>query len=261
MAYKVYEFNSAIARRPAMSVTAGIRAVDRGNPTYLGVCLEHAAYIAALREAGVEVDVLTPLEEFPDSLFVEDPALVFSTGAILLQTRATSRAGEAAAIGTVLERHFERVLSLPRGFVDGGDVLRTPETVMIGLSARTSREGAEALIESLALLDETGVIVKTPENVLHFKSDCSLLDDDTVLSTQRLSASGVFSRFKQILVPAGEEAAANALRVNDRVFVGAEYTATIELLDKAGYKVVPLSTAQISKIDAGLSCMSLRWHG
>jgi N-dimethylarginine dimethylaminohydrolase len=29
----------------------------------------------------------------------------------------------------------------------------------------------------------------------------------------------------------------------------------------AGYRVMLLATAEIAKIDAGLSCMSLRWHG
>ena len=131
---------------------------------------------------------------------------------------------------------------------------------MIGLSARTTREGAEALIECLAELGEIGVVVQTPDNVLHLKSDCSLLDDDTIITTKRLSSSGVFSGFRQLIVPEGEEAAANALRVNDRVFVGGAHPGTIAMLREACYKTVPLSTSEITKIDAGLSCMSLRWH-
>jgi dimethylargininase len=178
----------------------------------------------------------------------------------VLRPGTPSRVDEAHTIEPVLRRHFERVLRLPRGYVDGGDVLRLPGKVMIGLSARTTGEGAAALIECLAELGETGVIVRTPDDVLHFKSDCSLLDEHTMLSTQRLSASGVFSGLKEIIVPAGEEAAANALRVNDRVFVGAQYPVTIGLLREAGYKVVSLQTSEIGKIDAGLSCMSLRWH-
>jgi dimethylargininase len=260
MEYKVYEFDAAIVHRPASTVTAGIRAVDRGDPTYAGVRGEHDAYVAALREAGIQVEVLEPLEAFPDSIFVEDPALVFTIGAILLRPGSVSRAGEAELIGPILEQHFERVLRLPRGCVDGGDVLRTPGKVLIGLSTRTTREGAEALVECLAKLGETGVIVKTPDNVLHLKSDSSLLDDETFLATERLSSSGVFAGFKQIIVPEGEEAAANALRVNDRVFVGADYAGTIALLREAGYRTVPLSTSEIRKIDAGLSCMSLRWR-
>ena len=96
--------------------------------------------------------------------------------------------------------------------------------------------------------------------MLHFKTDCSLLDDETVLSTARLAHSGVFAKdLKPLLVPPGEEAAANALRVNDVVLVGSQYPRTIDLLSQAGFKVVPLPTSQIGKIDAGLSCMSLRW--
>ncbi|MNT76527.1 N(G),N(G)-dimethylarginine dimethylaminohydrolase [compost metagenome] len=94
---------------------------------------------------------------------------------------------------------------------------------------------------------------------MHFKTDCSLLDEETVLSTARLAKSGVFDRFKQVIIPEGEEPAANALRVNDVVMVGSDFPRTIEMLDKLGYKVVPMKTTEIGKIDAGLSCMSLRW--
>ena len=41
--------------------------------------------------------------------------------------------------------------------------------------------------------------------------------------------------------------------------VGSDFPRTIEMLDKLGYKVVPMKTTEIGKIDAGLSCMSLRW--
>lgn len=257
----VYEFNAAIVREPARSVINGLRADDRGNPTFDGVKAEHAAYIAALRTAGVEVTVLPALENFPDSIFVEDPALVFPEGAVLLRPGAETRVNETPEIAPTLRRMFETVLDLPSpGFADGGDVLTTPKSVMIGLSARTDRAGAEGLIASLAKLGRKGEIVQTPEGVLHFKSDCSLLDSETMLSTKRLARSGVFKAFREVLIPEGEEPAANASRVNDVVMVGADYPRTIEMLDKLGYKVVALKTTEIGKIDAGLSCMSLRWH-
>jgi dimethylargininase len=260
MGYKVFEFDTAIVRRPAESVTAGIRAYNRGDPSYEGVKGEHAAYVAALQAAGVEVDILEALDAFPDSIFVEDPALVFSAGAIVLRPGVESRLGEAEFIRPVLERHFSKVLNLAGGCVDGGDVLRLPGKVMIGLSARTTLEGALALNECLAELGEEAVIVQTPHEVLHLKTACSLLDDDTVLCTARLSASGIFRDHRQIVVPEGEESAANVLRVNDRVLVGENYLGTRLLLEKAGYRTMPLQTAEIAKIDAGLSCMSLRWH-
>ena len=101
--------------------------------------------------------------------------------------------------------------------------------------------------------------IRDRPNVLHFKSDCSLLDENTIFTTRRLDASGIFNGFKTVLVPDGEEAAANALRVNDVVMIGESFTKSIDLLDGLGYDLVPLQTTEIGKIDAGLSCMSLRW--
>ncbi|HWD11848.1 arginine deiminase family protein [Pseudochrobactrum sp. sp1633] len=256
----VYQFNSIIVRTPAPSVVNGLRADDRGNPTYEGVKAEHDAYIEAMKAAGVDVTVLPALEAFPDSIFVEDPALVYSEGAILLRPGAATRLKETPEIEPTLRAMFDTVLELDgTGYADGGDVLNTAKSVMIGLSARTTRDGAEALIAALAKFGHRGEIVNTPEGVLHFKTDCSLLDDETVLSTARLANSGVFDGFKQVIIPEGEEAAANALRVNDVVMVGSDYPRTIEMIDKLGYKVVPMKTTEIGKIDAGLSCMSLRW--
>ena len=256
----VYQFNNIIVRTPSKSVVNGLRADDRGNPTFEGVKAEHDAYIAAMKDSGVKVTVLPALEAFPDSIFVEDPALVFTEGAILLRPGAETRVKETPEIEPTLRAMFETVLDLPgSGFADGGDVLTTRESVMIGLSARTNKVGAEALQACLTKLGRKSEIVATPEGVLHFKTDCSLLDDETVLSTARLAKSGAFERFKQVIIPEGEEPAANALRVNDVVMVGSDFPRTIEMLDKLGYKVVPMKTTEIGKIDAGLSCMSLRW--
>ncbi len=254
-------FDRAIVRRPAPSVVGGLRRSDRGDPSYEGILAEHQVYVAALGEAGLKVSVLPPLEAFPDSVFVEDPALVFAEAAILLRPAAPSRADEVAAIAPSLRAAFERVLDLPGpGFVDGGDVLLTPGAVLIGLSGRTDRVGAEALCGLLSQLGYRGELAATPPGVLHLKSDCALLDDETVLTTARLAASGLFEgRQRQLVTPEGEEAAANALRLNDVVLLGSEFPRTAEMLTTSGYSVVLLPTSEIARLDAGLSCMSLRW--
>lgn len=253
------DFNRAIVRTAPRSVVDGLRAVDIGAPSIDGVAREQAQYVRALEAAGVTVDVLPALEAYPDSLFVEDAALVFTGAAILLRPGAATRRCEAKEIAPALEQRFERVLRLQQGTAEGGDVLATPRGVLIGVSARTSSEGAEALIRLLAEIGLHGAPVATPPGVLHFKSDCSLLDEETVLATPRLAASGVFSGFRVVLTPEGEEGAANAIRVNGRVFISDAYRRTAELLVGAGYATVALETAEIAKIDAGLSCMSLRW--
>ncbi len=255
-----YHFNSAIVRKPAISVVNGLRSVDQGDPDYDGVKAEHEAYVTALKSVGLDVTVLPELEAFPDSIFVEDPALVFTEGAVLLRPGAPTRQGEIAEISPILHDLFDIVLELPQpGHVEGGDVLVTQSSIMIGLSARTDRDGATALIECLKTIGYKGEIVKTPKGVLHFKTECSLLDEDTILVTRRMEQSGVFDGFQKIVSPEGEEPAANVIRINESVLVSSNYPRTIEFLNKNGYFVVPVKTTEIQKIDAGLSCMSLRW--
>ena len=257
---QVFEFNRAIVRDVPLSVADGLRAIERGAPSYKGVAGEHAAYVRALEDAGAAVEVLAPLDACPDSLFVEDPALAFPGAAIVLAPGAPSRRGEAAAIAPALRERFERVLQVERGTVEGGDVLATARGVFIGKSARTSAEGAASLTVLLGELGLRGLPVDTPKGVLHFKSDCSLLDEETILATARLAASGVLADFRIVVTPQGEEGAANAVRVNERVLMSEGYPRTADLLREAGYMVVTLDTREIAKIDAGLSCMSLRWR-
>jgi dimethylargininase len=256
----MYRFDRALARTPSRSVVDGLSATARDKPSFDGIAREHAAYVEALFDAGVVVDTLPPLDAYPDSVFVEDTALVFTGAAIVLRPGAPSRRGEIDEIAPALEQRFARVLRLPEGHVDGGDVLATPRGIFIGRSARTDAQGAQALIALLAEIGLHGIAVTTPPGVLHLKSDCALIDEDTILTTARLAATGIFKAFRLAVVPEGEEAAANALRINDRVLLSEGYPRTRELLGKTVAKIVTLPAQEVAKIDAGLSCMSLRWR-
>ncbi|KPQ13580.1 MAG: dimethylargininase [Rhodobacteraceae bacterium HLUCCO18] len=252
-------FTHALCRAPSSSIVEGLRAEDRGAPDADVFRAEHAAYVAGLEAAGVAVTVLDPLEAFPDSVFVEDPALVLDGVAIVLRPGAPSRAGEAAALRPALERHCDGVLDLGRGLVDGGDILCTDDRVLVGLSAGTDRDGVEALTPLVDGLGYRLELVGTPPEILHFKTECGLLDPETVLATPRLAATGCFTGLRVIETATGEEAAANAIAVNGRVLVSAGHPTTAERLREAGFAVVELPTTQAALVDGGLSCMWLRY--
>ena len=254
-----HDFTHAILRLPGHSVVEGLRAHDGPGPDYAAVLGEHAAYAQALRDAGLTLDILDPLEAFPDSIFVEDPALVFGDGAILLYPGADTRRAETAHLTPVLERHFPRMIRLGEGFADGGDVLVTPDRVMIGLSARTDETGAQALAEALAQLGRTAEIVTPPREALHLKTIATLIDEETVLTTQAGEASGLFAGFRTLVLDADEAPAANALRINDTLLLSAGYPRIAERLDREGYRLALVDTTHVARVDAGLSCMSLRW--
>ncbi len=260
MSGQSYTFSHALCRTPSQSVVAGLRAEDRGNPRADLFRAEHAAYVAALSATGARVTVLPPSEAFPDSVFIEDPALVLCGQAIVLRPGAASRLGEAADLRGDLQRYCAGVIDLRTdGYVDGGDILCSDHEVMIGLSARTNAAGAADLRPIVEALGYAMRIVETPPEILHFKTESSLLDSETILATPALARSGCFAGYRVIETPAGEQAAANAIRFNDTVFVSAGFDRTAEALDRAGYKVVTLSTTQAALVDGGLSCMSLRY--
>jgi dimethylargininase len=256
MSKRVFDFGKAIVRRPAPSVVEGLR-VGGEAPSYDGVLAEHEAYVAALEAAGAAVEVLEPLDAFPDSIFVEDPAFVLPEGAILLRPGAPSRIGEAAGIAPILRRRFPRLLEQDEGHADGGDMLILPDEILIGLSGRTDRFGAMRVCALLRELGRAARVVETPPGVLHLKTACALVDERTLVATPALAPA--FAGHDLIVTPDGEERAANLIRVNDRVLMAAGYPKTAALIAARGLKVVPLPAGEIAKIDAGLSCMSLRW--
>lgn len=255
-----YRFQHAIVRQPGESVAEGLRAVDTGDPEAERFNVEHQAYIQALETAGVGVHVLPPLEHFPDSVFIEDTALCLPDGAVIMRPGAPSRAGETEAMGGVLSALYNDVRLIDNdGFIEGGDILVSEREIIVGLSDRTDPAGAAALTTCVSDWGHTVRVLQTPPEILHFKTASSLLDDETVLVTRDMAATGFFEAYRSLVVPDGEDGAANAIRVNDHVFVSDGFPETADLIDQAGYQVVVLGTFQAAKVDGGLSCMSLRF--
>ena len=255
-----YRFSYAITRAPAESAAWGLRGVDHGNPDIGTLLDDHAQYVIALGYAGVEVTVLGALEAFPDSLFVEDTALCLPEGAVVLRPGAPTRFGEADAMAPHLGDFYTRVERLQGpGTIEGGDILTVGREILVGVSDRTTSEGAAELAAVVADWGYTLREVETPSGVLHFKSECSLLDDTTILATTRLSSSGCFGSYTVIDVAEGEEPAANSIRVNDVVFMPEGFPLTAERVRDAGFVVMELANVEGQKIDGGLSCLSLRF--
>jgi len=260
MTDRSFRFSHAIARRPGADVTGGLRAVDTGAPDLARMVADHADYVAALRATGADVTVLDALPGHPDALFVEDTALCLPEGCIILRPGAPSRLDEAAAMAPHLEavyRHAARVEAPAR--IEGGDILVTGREILVGGSARTDAAGIAALEAIVRPWGHTLREVVTPPGVLHFKTDCSVLDDETILATERLAASGCFDGYRVILTAPGEEAAANAVRFNDVVLMAAGFAATQERVVAAGYTVRAIGNAECAKLDGGMSCLSLRF--
>ncbi len=254
-------FTQAIVRLPAESCVDGITEAGLGPPDPALFRAQHARYTERLTQAGVTVTTLPADESFPDSVFVEDPALCLRRGAILLRSGAAPRRGEAATLEPALRTFYgDQLARLPEGaFADGGDILVTDREILVGQSARTNAAAAAAIS---AIAGDWGYAVRTvatPADILHLKTDCTTLGGGRVLSTRRMADAGIFDGYDVVLVPDGEEAAANAIRVNDTVFVAAGFEKTPIALSRLGLRVESVDISEAAKLDGGLSCMSLRF--
>ena len=261
MTDRSFRFSHAVTRRPAASITRGLRAVDTGNPDLALMQRHHADYIAALRATGATVIELPALEDYPDSVFVEDTALCLPQGAVIMRPGAPSRLGEAAEMAPVLAGLYRDIRRIDGegSFIEGGDILVTETEILVGRSARTNAAGVAELSRLVADWGHSVRELHTPPGVLHFKTDCSLMDGETILATDRLAASGCFKGYRVIPVAAGEEASANAIRFNDSVLFPADFPRTRDRLEAAGYTVTEIGNSECAKIDGGMSCLSLRF--
>jgi dimethylargininase len=217
---------------------------------------QHQAYEACLRDLGVAVVSLPPEPDLPDSMFVEDPAVVVDEVAVITRMGATSRRGEAATLAPVLARYRPlRWIEHP-GTLEGGDVLRVGRTIYIGLSGRTNQAGIDQFTEYLRPFGYSVKPVPVRE-CLHLKSACTRLDDRTLLANRAWLDPSTFQGLRIVDVPSEEPRAANVLAIGATVLVPTPFPGTGALLERQGWKVQLLDISELMKAEAGLTCSSI----
>jgi dimethylargininase len=255
-------FSHAIIRPPAATFAAGITSSGLGPPELTLALEQHEAYCRTLERLGLSLVRLAPDPAFPDSTFVEDAAIVTARGAILTRPGAASRTGEVTAVGAALGPWFPDLPAITApGTVDGGDVCEAGSHFFIGRSARTNAAGAAQLATWLEQRGyRSNVIDLGPmPGLLHLKTGISWLGGRRLLASDELAAHEALSGWEVVQVPAGEEYAANCLRINDAVLIPRGCSRTAALLGELGYKVTALEMSEYRKMDGGLSCLSVRW--
>jgi dimethylargininase len=256
------KFTHAITRKPPESYLHAITTAELGQPDLALTQQQHLQYCQVLREAGLQVDVLPALEAFPDSVFVEDTAIVEPDFAVISQPGAISRRGEAAAMLPVLTEHFKRIYQIEgQGTLDGGDICKVKDGYLIGISARTNLEGARqlaAIFNHFSYRTEL-IDIRPLQGVLHLKSAVNYLGDGTLLLDPRLAEKFSFEGYHQLVIPLEEAYAANCLRINELLLVPDGFPQTLELVQQAGFTTRLLDVSEYRKMDGGLSCLSLRW--
>ena len=175
-------FSKAIVKTPCRAMTNGITTADLGIPQFEVALEQHLDYIQALKDCGLEVLILDADENYPDSTFVEDVALLTPHCAILTNPGASTRRNETLSMLPILKQFYASVdLITAPGTVEAGDIMMVESHYYIGLSLRTNHQGAEQLISILEKNNMTGSIV-TLEEVLHLKTGLGYLEGNNLLA-------------------------------------------------------------------------------
>lgn len=252
-------FKNAIVRKPCKAMIDGLSDADLGQPDFELACRQHDDYIEALKECGLEVTILAASEDYPDSCFVEDPALMTPHCAILTNPGATSRRGEVALIEDAVRSFYQNVERITSpGNVEAGDIMMVGDHYYIGLSARTNQQGADQMIAILEKYGMTGSVMSLSE-VLHLKTGLGYLENNNLVACGEFLEKAEFQKYDIIEIDPEMSYSANSVWINGTVLVPKGYQSTSEAIIKAGYAVREVDVSEYRKLDGGLSCLSLRF--
>jgi dimethylargininase len=217
---------------------------------------EHGAYEACLESLGARVVSLPALEEHPDAVFVEDPAIVLDEVAVITTMGAASRRGERASLAAALSAFRPVVWMCDPARLEGGDVMRVGRDLYVGISGRTDAAGVEEL---RAVVGPYGYRVTAMElrDCLHLKSACCFVGDGAVLINRDWVDASALAGYRLIDVAAEEAWGANALRVGEAVVMASAFPRTAEKLWAAGFEVRKVEVSELMKAESGVTCSSL----
>ena len=252
-------FTQAIVKIPCRAMVNGLSSANLGAPDYQKALLQHADYIEALKECGLKVKVLPADENFPDSTFVEDVALMTPHCAILTNPGAPSRTLETRSMLNTLQNFYSKVEIIDSpGNVEAGDIMMVGDHYYIGLSDRTNQAGAGQMIAILESYGMQGAVVELSE-VLHLKTGLAYLENNNLLACGEFLNKPEFQGFQLLEVDPDEAYAANSVWINGTVLTPSGFPKTRALIASAGYKIRQVDVSEFQKLDGGLSCLSLRF--
>ncbi len=247
----------AITRQVSLTINkCELTHLDRTPIDLVRARHQHHIYEEALRALGVQVQSLPEQPDLPDSVFVEDAAIVLDDCAVMTRPGAESRRPEVESIAQALAPYRQLFSIQVPGTLDGGDVLSVGRTIFVGLSGRSNQS---AIDQMEAFLGPFGYKVKGVQvtGCLHLKSAVTQINQNTLLVNPAWVEIINFPGMNFINVDPSEPYAANALLVGDNILYQPAYPRTLEILNGLGINPVLVDESELGKAEGALTCCSL----
>ena len=217
---------------------------------------QHEKYEDVLRSLGIKVISLTAETDLPDSVFVEDTAIVLDEIAVITRPGADSRLPEIFSIANALSTFRKLDHIKAPATLDGGDVLVSGKTIAVGYSSRSNHL---ALEQMQIILGPYGYTIQGVEisGCLHLKSAVTRVAEKNLLINPDWIDKKFFPGMGFIEIDGSEPFSANALLVGKSVIFPGTFPKTHKRLEAAGIAIVPVDVSELAKAEGGVTCCSL----
>lgn len=252
-------FDSVLVRPPSTSYEHCVSS----NPAKYSIDIQlartqHQSYVSILKENNVKVLELPSCESYPDSVFMQDPAVLGVRRSIIGRFGELSRRGEESKLVSELHQlellRDSAILQIEDpGTVEGGNLMITDQRQMfVGQSSRTNSAGTLQLRNFLHDVKVIGV----QTGLMHLLCGCSYLNQSTMIITPELVSPMNFPGLRYVKLGMDDAYASDALYLGDRrVLIPAGYPNASKKLREAGYSPVEVDISEFHKGDGGVTCL------
>ena len=250
---------TALVRRISPRLAEGIVTnIDRRPVDVHLAAKQWNGYVEALEDNDWRTVEVTPADDCPDGVFIEDAVVVFRNVAVITNPGADSRRPEVVGAEAAVEGlgcSINRIRT--PGTLDGGDVLKVGDTIYVGSGGRTNADGLRQLRSILGPLGAKIIAVPVPvHKALHLKSAVTALPDGTIIGYPPLVEDPeFFPRF----VPVPEESGAHVVDLGgNKILMAADCPRSAELFAGLGYDPVTVDIGEFQKLEGCVTCLSVR---
>ena len=217
---------------------------------------QHKKYADALNDLGYSIHMIDTDIDMPDSVFIEDTAVVLDEIAVITNPGVHSRKGEIKEVANALNTYKDLKYIDSTGTLDGGDVLRIGKILYVGKSCRSSAVGISLLREIVA--PHGFEVMSIPvQGCLHLKTAVTQVAENKILINPSWVSPDFFGDMDYITVHPSESYGANALFLEDGVLYPSAFPNTRKTLLDEGINVVAVDMSELAKAEGGVTCCSL----
>jgi dimethylargininase len=246
---------------------------DRDRIDVSRVHAQHAAFCAALEDAGLSLLRLPEEPDLPDATFVSDTLVALAPVlpgrlpmVVVARPAVASRRPEVDSVLRAARAHMPagaRVVSVEDpGTLEGGDVVIFGDRIAIGLSARTNVLGARLLADAARSLGYRPFLCPVTDR-LHLATAITAVAPDTFVGTAAgfasLDAAGPDAApahaVRRLLLPDDELPGANVLAIGGDAFLTSGNPTAARLLREIGLAVHELDLDEFALADGGPTCL------